>query len=594
MIQISNLAKRYAGQILFEGVSFSINSGEKIGLVGRNGEGKSTFFKLLTGAEEADDGQISFPSGYRVGHLSQKLVFSEPTALEEALTALEGDAVWTDGHKVEAVLEGLGFDDQLKNTEPAKLSGGLQVRLNLAKLIASAPDLLLLDEPTNYLDIVSLRWLEKFLLAWRGELILITHDQGFLNKVISHTLGIHRKDFRKIAGPTSGYYSQLAMEEEVHEKSRLNQEKKIKETEKFINTFRAKASKAKAVQSRVKELEKMDKLDKLSEIDTLDFNFSHTAFPGKRMMEVREISFSWKEDQPLISDLSFTIGAKDRIGIIGKNGKGKTTLLRLLVGELQATSGEFQSAPKLESAYFGQTNVERLNQKATIEQELMSLDNCESITRARGAAGLMMFKGDDALKKISVLSGGEKSRVLLAKNILTPANILFLDEPTNHLDMFSTDALFEAVREFPGAVVMVTHSEMFLRGLVNRLVIFDRDKVRFFEGGYEDFLERVGWADEELAIEQKTKSKSVAKKPNKGSAKELRELKKEFSKLEKKIEKTEKLISETTEKLIETTKDGYGQEAQELSGRLKSSKSELEELYSSLEQAMEKIDSLSD
>jgi ATP-binding cassette subfamily F protein 3 len=160
--------------------------------------------------------------------------------------------------------------------------------------------------------------------------------------------------------------------------------------------------------------------------------------------------------------------------------------------------------------------------------------------------------------------------------------------------MFSTDALFEAVREFPGAVVMVTHSEMFLRGLVNRLVIFDRDKVRFFEGGYEDFLERVGWADEELAIEQKTKSKSVAKKPNKGSAKELRELKKEFSKLEKKIEKTEKLISETTEKLIETTKDGYGQEAQELSGRLKSSKSELEELYSSLEQAMEKIDSLSD
>jgi ATP-binding cassette subfamily F protein 3 len=432
MIQISNLAKRYAGQILFEGVSFSINSGEKIGLVGRNGEGKSTFFKLLTGAEEADDGQISFPSGYRVGHLSQKLVFSEPTALEEALTALEGDAVWTDGHKVEAVLEGLGFDDQLKNTEPAKLSGGLQVRLNLAKLIASDPDLLLLDEPTNYLDIVSLRWLEKFLLAWRGELILITHDQGFLNKVISHTLGIHRKDFRKIAGPTSGYYSQLAMEEEVHEKSRLNQEKKIKETEKFINTFRAKASKAKAVQSRVKELEKMDKLDKLSEIDTLDFNFSHTAFPGKRMMEVREISFSWKEDQPLISDLSFTIGAKDRIGIIGKNGKGKTTLLRLLVGELQATSGEFQSAPKLESAYFGQTNVERLNQKATIEQELMSLDNCESITRARGAAGLMMFKGDDALKKISVLSGGEKSRVLLAKNILTPANILFLDEPTNH------------------------------------------------------------------------------------------------------------------------------------------------------------------
>ena len=591
MIQISSLKKSFGDRLLFDDVSFSINSGERLGLIGRNGEGKTTLFKILIGELELDDGTIHTPAGYKVGHLSQHLQFKHKNLLEEVLSDLPEETAWSEEHKVKVILQGLGFTEETLSSNPNLLSGGYQIRLNLAKLIASQPNLLLLDEPTNYLDIVSLRWLTHFLHNWKRELIIITHDHDFMNGITTHTLGIHRQKVRKFSGPTHKYYAQLAAEEEVHEQSRLNQEKRIKETEKFINTFRAKASKAKAVQSRVKELERMDKMDKLEDIRSLGFKFTHTSFPGKQILNVESLSFAYKKEEPLISNLSFSVNAKDRIGIIGKNGKGKSTLLKLLVNQLTPISGEIKLSPNMKHAYFGQTNVDSLDTSKTIEAELFSLPQVDSLTKARNIAGTMMFRGDDALKKISVLSGGEKSRVMLGKILLSPANILLLDEPSNHLDMQSTDALLRAIADFKGAIVMVTHSEMFLRKIANRLIIFDRNKVQFFEGSYNDFIQKIGWEEEDGLdnISNTPKSKSTEK-----PQKRIRELKKLSTKLERQIEKAEEDILVTTDKLVASTVDGYGKEARELSESLEKKKQTVDKLYEDLSKAEKELASYED
>jgi ATP-binding cassette subfamily F protein 3 len=372
MIQVSNLDKSYGGQVLFDKVSFLINPGERLGLVGRNGHGKTTLFRLILGQEHQDSGVISIPAGYRIGHLSQHIRFSEDTVLKEACLSLPPREDHKDeSYKAEAILMGLGFSTDDFSIDPLRLSGGFQVRLNLAKVLVSDPNLLLLDEPTNYLDIVSLRWLVQFLRSWKKELMIITHDRSIMDSVTTHTMAIHRCGLRKIAGPTENVYQQLMLEEEIYEKTRVNDEKKRAEIEQFINRFRAKATKAKAVQSRVKALQKKERLEKLSDTKNLDFSFNSAPFYSKQLMEVNDLYFGFKFGAPLIDRLSFSVGKKDRIAIIGKNGKGKTTLLNLLSGELAPLSGEIRYHNDLKFAYFGQTNINRLDPKKTVEEEIM-------------------------------------------------------------------------------------------------------------------------------------------------------------------------------------------------------------------------------
>ncbi len=516
-MQVNNIDKSYGQQVIFEKAGFILNPGERVGLVGRNGHGKTTLFKMILGQDNPDSGSISIPKGYKIGHLSQHISFSGDTVLKEACLSLQDTEDGIDEtYKAEIILMGLGFTMEDFNVNPLDLSGGYQVRLNLAKVLVSDPNLLLLDEPTNYLDILSLRWLTQFLRNWKKELIIITHDREFMDGVTTHTMAIHRCNMRKEAGPTEKVYQQLLLEEEIHEKTRMNDNKKRKETEDFINRFRAKASKAKAVQSRVKALQKKERLEKLTDIRNLDFEFKSASFTGKHLMEVNDLSFSFSNDSPsLIDGLTFLVGKRDRIAIIGKNGKGKTTLLNLLAKEFKTKTDIVSHHDQLQLAYFGQTNINRLNMNKTIEEEIMDVHPEGNRGASRKICGTMMFPGDNALKKISVLSGGEKSRVLLGKLLVSPSNMLLLDEPTNHLDMESNDSLVEAIDAFNGSVIIVTHSEMMLHALATRLIVFDDGKVTLFEGTYQDFLDRVGWKSENDSNAPRVKkTKPRTKSPN--------------------------------------------------------------------------------
>jgi ATP-binding cassette subfamily F protein 3 len=530
MIVVDNLSKSYGKQGLFDSVSFKVNRKERVGVVGRNGHGKTTLFRMITGEEEPDDGTITKPRKYRIGYVEQRIRFSEPNVRAEAAKALPHDAtneIW----RVEKVLAGLGFEAADLEKHPSELSGGFQVRLNLAKVLVGDFQMLLLDEPSNYLDITSIRWLERFLAAWPGELLLITHDRSFMDNVVTHVLGIHRRKVRKVEGDTGKYYEQIAAEEEIYEKTRVNDERKMKEMDLFITRFRAKARLGGLVQSRVKSLEKMEKRDKLEAIKTLEFAFAEKPGYHKYALDVRDLSFGYTPERPLIRRLSISIGAKDRVFVIGRNGRGKTTLLRLIAGDLAPGSGTVDAPQSVAVGYFEQTHISTLSESNTVLEEIGSADPDGDPKRARFIAGGMMFEGDDALKKIKVLSGGEKSRVLLGKLIATPLNLLLLDEPTNHLDIESNDALLEAIDAFDGAVVMVTHNEMFLHALADRLVVFDHDDVVVYEGGYQRFLDKVGWRDElmqgSLAAGPPPRLEAAGERP-KGTPKELRRLRSEI------------------------------------------------------------------
>lgn len=468
--------------------------GERLGLVGRNGHGKSTLFRILLGEEEPDEGTVVLPRGYRLGHLEQHIHFTKPTVLEEGCLGLpEGEE--HDSYKVERILFGLGFSKEDMERDPNSFSGGYQVRLNLAKVLVSQPNCLLLDEPTNYLDIVSIRWIVKFLRAWEGEMILISHDREFMDSVTTHTAAIHRTKIKKVQGNTEKLYHQIAQEEEIHEKTRANEEKRKQQIQAFVDRFKAKASKAAAAQSRMKMLEKMPSREVLARIADLDFEFRSAPFEAKTVLEAQGLTFGYG-DEPLFENLNLNIGREDRIAIIGKNGKGKSTLLSVLAGEKQPQAGTIRTHPNMKLGYFGQTNIDRLNPKNTVEEEIGSANLELNRTSVRGLCGIMMFSGDTAEKRVSVLSGGERSRVLLGKILAAPANLLFLDEPTNHLDMQSIEALVDAIDLFEGAVVIVTHSEMILREVATKLIVFQHGTADIFNGTYDEFLDKIGWDDE--------------------------------------------------------------------------------------------------
>ncbi len=597
MLNVESISKAFGDQILFDNTGFQINPQERVGLVGRNGFGKTTLLNMIAGTDHPDEGRISCPSGYRMGILSQKISFSKDTVLKEAMLGLaehERDHYW----KAEKILTGLGFTDQDMEKDPGLFSGGFQVRLNLAKVLVSDPDLLILDEPTNYLDITSIRWISSFLISWPREVLLVTHDRGFMDKVITHVVGVHRQKLRKIKGQTQKYYLQVAQDEDIYEKTRQNEEKKNKEIEEFITRFRAKARLANMVQSRIKTLEKSQPKEKLSQIKNLEFSFNHKPFAGKQVMTARELEFSWTRDKSLISHFSLTVYPHDRVAIIGKNGRGKTTLLKLLSQNLNPGKGDVRLNPGVSMGYFEQTNVSSLNDNFTVEEELINSHPDFDRQACRNVCGAMMFQQDAALKKISVLSGGEKSRVMLGKMLLTPLNLLLLDEPTNHLDMESCDSFVHALDNFPGAVVLVTHNELFLHSLATRLVVFKPQGIALFEGTYQEFLDKEGWGDEETIQVRKRKPSGPNKKKLRRQksaiiaqrSRVLTPLQKQINKIEDKIEEKENRVSSLNGMLLEASSRQDGQKIQELAKDLAGLENRIEQLFTDLERLTDEME----
>lgn len=598
MIRVENLKKSFGSQVLFDSASFKLNSKERIGLVGRNGHGKTTLFRLITGEEAPDAGTITVPRRYRIGYVHQEPAFTKDTVLKEGMTGLsreEQDHHW----KVEKVLAGLGFSKRDLQRHPQEFSGGFQVRLNLAKVLVSDPDLLLLDEPTNYLDITSIRWVARFLINWPRELMLITHDRGLMDMIVTHTLGIYHRKVRKIVGNTKKFYAQISQEEEVYEKTRIKDERRRKEIEQFISRFRAKARLANLVQSRIKTLAKAGKKEKLEKLKTLDFSFRSSAFNGKHVMSACNVSFSYDPQQSLIKDFNITIGTRDRICVVGQNGKGKTTLLKLLSGALRAQKGKIVCHDAVKKGVFEQTNLKTLVDERTIEEEILFSHPDVDRRLARNICGAMLFEGGAALKKIGVLSGGEKSRVMLGKLLAVPVNLLLLDEPTNHLDMESSDTLLAAIDNFEGTVIMVTHNEMFLHTLAERLIVFQKGETYVFEGGYQRFLEKGGWEDETEKTEPSPRDADKKGARAKLTKKEVRRRRSEliteravvFKPLEQgilqtenDIEKHEKTLDELNATIQAASQAQDGAKIAQLSQSIHRCRSEIDRLFDELEE----------
>ncbi len=496
MVQVDRISKSYGDRLLFADVTFSIGRRERIVIAGRNGSGKSTLIRIMTGEETHDSGELRLPKGLRIGSLPQHLRFTEKTLIEEAVLGLPPEERELQ-YKVEIILEGLGFSDADFLKPPHSFSGGYQLRLALCKVLAADPDLLLLDEPTNYLDILAIRWLEKFLLDWRGELVLISHDRTFVNKVCTHVVGLKRGKAKKVKGNLKDYYEMIQIQEETYEKRREKIDKKKKHMMSFVERFGAKATKAAQAQSRVKAIEKLGEMEALQDEQSLLFRFNYRRNQSKKVLDCKQLSFSFNPKKELIRNLGFELGNQERIAIIGKNGSGKSTILRLIAGELTPTAGDVVLGGNTELGYFGQTNIERLNGENRIEEELTQAFPSAPYAQVRAACGAMLFSGDDAKKPISVLSGGECSRVLLAKILLTPSNLLLLDEPTHHLDVESVEALMEAISHFEGSVVLVTHDEDVLhRYNPHKLIVCHDQHQQFFLGNYGEFLDTQGWEEE--------------------------------------------------------------------------------------------------
>lgn len=598
MIQINNLYKSFLSQDLFINANFKLNAGNRVGLVGRNGSGKSTLFKMILDEEHPDKGDIIIPKNYRLATLKQHLSFSKPTVKEEVALALQGEAQY-DLYKAEKILFGLGFTQEDLDKDPLSFSGGYQIRINLAKVLVTEPNLLLLDEPTNYLDILSLRWLKNFLRSFMGEVILITHDRDFMDGVCTHTMGVVRKQLTIIEGNTHKFYKQLSANDELHDKQKIAQDKKVKELEEFIAKNKARASTAALAQSKVKQLEKMELLDDLSQEATLNFDFNLKNTPSKVLLDVQNLSFGYKPETILFKDINFTLQKGECLAIIGKNGKGKSTLLNTIAGELTQLQGDVNFHTTASMAHFGQTNISHLNPKSTVMDEVYLGNPKLGEAQIRSICGAMMFSGDRAKKEIKLLSGGEKSRVMLGQIIARDVNLLFLDEPTNHLDMQSIAALTQAIQNFEGGVIIVTHSEAMLRAVADRLIIFTNHGAQYFDGGYDDFLAKIGWEDEVDSTKEKSTPKVNKKENKKQRAVLVQERSKKTNPLKKEVEKQEHFIMQTEEELeldhqelIDASNMGDTSKIMEYSKIVSTKEQAIESAFEKLDIAQTKLDTV--
>lgn len=596
MISVQNLSIHFGGIFLFEDVSFALKENDRVGLVGKNGAGKSTLMKIMSGMQKPDNGQVVLPKDSLIGFLHQdlskmkgKTVFEETqTAFNEALqldkrmheieheltvrTDYESDSyhsiideiqeishrleiinVATIEKQIELVLMGLGFMREDFDLPVETFSGGWQMRIELAKILLSKPELVLLDEPTNHLDIESIQWLETYLESYPGAIMIVSHDRTFLDNVTKRTIEIVSQ---KIYDYPANYSTFVELRKERIDQQRAaqkNQEKYIEHTEKLIDKFRAKANKAKFAQSLIKKLDKIEEIEvDDEETATIHFYFPKPQRSGKTVVTGKHLSKTY--DVKLILDkIDFEIHRGDKIAFVGKNGEGKSTLSKIIAG-IEKYQGEMELGHNVHLGYYAQNQAETLSGEDTVFDTIDKVAAGEMRSHIRTLLGAFLFGGEASFKKVKVLSGGEKSRLAMCKLLLEPYNLLVLDEPTNHLDMRSKDVLKNALKNFEGTVIVVSHDRDFLKGITNRVFEFKDKKIKEHIGDIYDYLAAKKISSlaelEMVAKPIKTKKDIESNNPKKDSNEDKKNRERELNRIKKEIEKAEKEIADIEAEIV--------------------------------------------
>jgi len=583
MISIGNLSYYLGSRVLFKNASYHIKPKAKIGLIGLNGTGKSTLLKLIVGDLKPDEGEISKSKECTIGFLNQDMLsfqseesildvamsaFQEAldiqhkmekvlhqmetayedklvdklTKLQEKFDALDG---YTLQSKAEEVLEGIGFTTSDLKRPLKEFSGGWRMRVILAKLLLEKPSLLMLDEPTNHLDMPSIQWIENYLKSYEGGVIVVSHDRKFINNTVTTIVEVSGSTLTGYTGNYDSYLEEKTMRNELQKNAFENQQQKIRQTERFVERFRAKATKAKQVQSRVKALERMEVVeDVIDENAQVNFKFNFGQKSGRHVCIIENVSKSYP-DIDILKNASATISRGDKIALIGANGKGKSTLLRIISGT-EKIDGKVSHGHNVIPSFYAQHQLESLDINNEILDELKQFGSNKSEQELRSVLGCFLFTDEEVFKKIKVLSGGEKSRVALAKTLISEANFLLLDEPTNHLDIQSVNILTQALTQYEGTFIVVSHDRQFVSDIANKIWYIEDQEIKEYPGTYDEF---VWWKEKQdaknlskqVTEEKKSKpekSKSTKPKSNPDQA-ELSKLKKELAKIENEIETLE-------------------------------------------------------
>lgn len=584
MLTINNLSFYFGGRAIFEDASLQIKPKDKIGLIGLNGKGKSTLLRLIVGEYQPDGGSITKAGDCSLGFLNQDLLSyqTEDSILLVAMQAFERELElqhkidevlhemetdykdelvdtlgrlqeefehlggYTIQSRAEEILEGLGFKTWELEKPLREFSGGWRMRVMLAKLLLQKPAILLLDEPTNHLDLPSIQWVEKYISSYENAVVVVSHDREFLDNVCTSIVEVANNKLTQYSGNYTFFVEEKALRSEIQKGAYENQQAQIRQTERFIERFKAKASKSRQVQSRVKALNKLDLIDDvIDETAKVHFKFRFGTQPGRNVMALENISKAYGE-KVILSNTTATIERGDKIVLIGANGKGKSTLLRIISGD-EKMKGERKLGHNVKFSFYAQHQLESLHMEEPILEELKYADSTKSETELRSVLGCFLFGGEDVFKKIKVLSGGEKSRVALAKILISEANFLLLDEPTNHLDMQSVNILVQALDQYEGTYVIVSHDRHFISQVSNKVWYIEDEEIKQFPGGYDEFQV---WMEETGRVLDMGNSPKKDDKSSKAAPVETKPAEKtqpsgvNVKKLEKEIEELEQRINE--------------------------------------------------
>ncbi len=550
MIALNDVTFEFGARALYEEVNWHIKPGEKIGLIGANGTGKTTLLRILVGEYSPTSGTVSKTKNLKIGYLNQDLLSyqSDHSILHVAMEAFErqnelhdqieeiikqlehdySDQIITrlstlqeefealDGYniqyKAEQILAGLGFSAEQTQRPLSTFSGGWRMRVMLAKILLQQPDLLLLDEPTNHLDLPSIKWLEEYLNAFEGAYVIVSHDRYFLDRTVTKIVESANQDLTIYAGNYSFYLEEKAVRAEIQKGQYQNQQQYIKEQERLIDRFRAKASKAKMAQSRIKALDKLERVEAVEDSNVaVNFRFKFSKQSGRHVVTLEDITKSYP-NTPILRDSEALIEKGDKIALIGANGKGKSTLLRIIAGT-ESFDGKKTTGHNVTEAFFAQHQLESLHLENDILSELKNFAPEYTETEIRSLLGCFLFSGDSVFKKIKILSGGEKSRVALAKVITSDANFLILDEPTNHLDIQSVNILIQALQQFEGTFIVVSHDRYLLDEVANKIWYIEDEKIKEYPGTYKEYEEWMSKREKEKKDGIESEKKEKKEKP---------------------------------------------------------------------------------